>query len=350
MKKRLTIETITSSLIKSHIIDKGWVLCVGAGISLPIFPSWNELVRTLIIEQNGSISDDAIKEIQSSFGADALMQAASNLGNRDLFTDVLSNNLYSNVKKQTTTAEWESFCIIMTSNNASSHKESIWRTFISIRERLFKNTTAYDIAKLIAKSHESNYAPTSIISFNVESLLYALINSFKRETIFGKINQGKVESINMMTQSISSYTNGRIPYYFCHGILLKGLTKETNFLHDADSKLIFSESQYLQMANTNFSWQSLIFLNACVTSVMVFVGVSLSDTNMRKWLTWVQYERSRDIDRNVDSTQHYWINKKSINLETMDWMEASVHHLGVRIIWINEWSEIAGVIKKITGV
>jgi hypothetical protein len=68
---------------------------------------------------------------------------------------------------------------------------------------------------------------------------------------------------------------------------------------------------------------------------------------MRKWLSWVQTERNVDINETVNSTQHFWINKKPQDETIMTWMEAAVYHLGVRIIWINHWNEVAIVLKKI---
>ena len=96
--------------------------------------------------------------------------------------------------------------------------------------------------------------------------------------------------------------------------------------------------------------QSTIFLHACVNSIVIFIGVSLSDSNMRKWLNCVQMERNKDIGNIVNSTKHFWITKIPQNKETMDWMEASVLHLGVRVIWIEEWNQTFDVLKKIIGL
>jgi hypothetical protein len=337
-------------MIKPHVHSKGWTLCIGAGTSLPIFPTWAELVRSLISDVHANISPNAVDEIFATFDADTLIQAACNLKNNDTFADWLSEKLYANLRSKILPNQWKPFCKIFTAVNANLYKDEDWRVFITIREQLFRQTTAYELARLITDCQERTYRPSAILSFNAEPLLYALINSFSREKALGPKSVGCCpELVNLMTLSIASQSKHRIPYYFCHGALLNWIAIKEDIRFQADSKLVFSENQYLQMSNNAFSWQSMTFLHACTNTVIIFVGVSLSDPNMRKWLSWVQSERSGDIGKNVDSTRHLGITKKPKNLETMDWMEASVSHLGVRIIWINEWCEVASVIKKIIG-
>ncbi len=107
------------------------------------------------------------------------------------------------------------------------------------------------------------------------------------------------------------------------------------------NKLIFAEDSYLQLSNNAFSWQATNFINTCMNQRVVFVGVSLTDPNMRKWLSWIHKNRMNEYSELgldvKDSTQHYWIKKLPKTLEEKLWIEAVVSHLGVRIIWINNW-------------
>ncbi len=350
MKKRLTLETVQKSMLKSQARDKGWTLCVGAGISTPLFPTWEELVRDIILDIHPQISSYAVNEIVSHNNLDTLIQAAYNIKNRDYkFEDYLSEKLYNKLKQNIEPKYWSQFCELFTCPHANSYDIPNWKPFIELRDKIFKGTTAYSLAKLIATIGFDVYKPNAILSFNAEPLLFALINSFTREKA---IQTGKTtpELVELVTNSIVSYSKNKIPYCFCHGALLSWLATKQDKRYDVDSKLVFLENQYLHMSNNSFSWQSTIFLNHCINSAMVFIGVSLSDPNMRKWLSWVQYERSADINQSVDSTKHFWITKEPDNEETMKWMEASVYHLGVRIIWIKEWNEATNALKKILGI
>jgi hypothetical protein len=354
MKESIIYPNIPEGFLKGKALTKGWSLCIGAGTSLPIFPSWEKLVINLIKKDKNLKNHSSIDEILGSFSLDALIQAASNLLDlsEDEFVETLSNELYSNIKDNTTSEEWDSICNIFTSIKANGTKDPDWINFINAREKIFSNTSAYGLARLIVDSYNQNIEPTAILSFNAEPLLYALINSYEREPFIGKVKKEKEvrEMIDLITVSISSKCKGRIPYYFCHGALLSQLSSKDDVRLKSTSKLVFSESSYLELANSNYAWQSINFLNTCSESTVLFIGVSLTDPNMRKWLTWIQNERNNDIEVDAKGTQHFWINTLPKNEDTMRWMEAAVLHLGIRIIWINDWSETEDLVRKIIGI
>lgn len=354
MKKSIIYPDIPDSYLKGKATTRGWSLCIGAGTSLPIFPSWEKLVINLIKKDPNLKDQNSINEILDSFSLDALIQAASNLleVSEEEFVEILSTELYSKIKLAASKDEWNSIRKIFTSINANNTKDKDWINFINFRDRILKNTSAYGLAKSIVDSYNQNLAPSSILSFNAEPLLYSLINSFEREPFIGKVKKAKEvpEIIDLITVSISSKCKGRIPYYFCHGALLSELTSKSDVRLKSTSKLVFSESSYLQLANSNYAWQSINFLNVCSETTVIFIGVSLTDPNMRKWLTWIQNERNNDVDTSIKGTQHFWVNTKPDNEDTMRWMEASVLHLGIRIIWLNDWNETEELIRKIIGI
>ena len=350
MKQRLFGDDVPNGLIKGCVMSGCWSLCIGAGTSIPVFPSWKELVTSIIKEISPDAKQGTIAEILLSFDLDALIQAACNIKGEKHFGDWLSEKLYANIKSKIAPNEWDAFRKIFTAPFANLYKEIDWKKFIEYREKILKKTTAYSLAKFIVESQGTDFAPSSILSFNEEPLLYALINSFFREESFGTKNKKySPEIIELHTLSALSSNKNRIPYYFCHGALLNWISIKDDFRYRADSNLVFSENQYLNLSNNVYSWQSTTFLHTCANSIIIFIGVSLSDSNMRKWLNCVQVERNKDIGKEVDSTRHFWITKTPRNKETMDWMEASVYHLGVRIIWITSWDQTASVLKKILG-
>lgn len=354
MKKSLTFSDINYGYLRGKATTKGWALCIGAGTSLPAFPNWMDLVKNLILRADDIRNPDEISEILSSFSLDALIQASSHILNlpESQFTDILSNEMYSKVKDKISEKEWESVSLIFTTINANRTKDTDWVNFINVRERIFKATSAYSLSKIVIDSYENGIAPDAILSFNAEPLLYSLINSFEREPYIGKTkkpNEVK-EIIDLVTNSISSKCKGRIPYYFCHGALLNNLREISDHRLNNTSKLVFSEGSYLQIANTSFSWQSINFLNVCSDSTVIFIGVSLTDPNMRKWLTWIQNERKNDIGEVVESSQHFWICKKPKYQNSIKWIEASVLHLGIRVIWLDDWNQTEEVMRKLLGL
>jgi hypothetical protein len=114
-------------------------------------------------------------------------------------------------------------------------------------------------------------------------------------------------------------------------------------------KLVFQEAAYLQLANASFSWQAASFLRAAAGNSLVFVGLSLADPNMRRWLSWVHANRLAELNEMGSvasaSTVHYWIARKPVDEATERWMESLVSHLGVRLIWVRDYAEIPSTLE-----
>lgn len=87
---------------------------------------------------------------------------------------------------------------------------------------------------------------------------------------------------------------------------------------------------------------------------MVFVGVSLSDANMRRWLTWVHSNRMGELKQlyhnDEDSPFHYWINTIPADPTAKALLESVVQHLGVRIVWIDNWTQLGAALRRMLGM
>lgn len=340
------------SVLKNSHPDMGWGLCIGAGTSFPIFPTWNKLVENLI-QKDKTLTDPSkvSKSLLQKFSPDSLIQAVQNkldISDSD-FAKLLSEELYLNLKT-ISGSKWDSIKTIFESMNPHLEKDPVWRDYIEVREKHFKKTSAYILGKFIHETIAKKIPPEVIISFNAESLLFSLINSFEREKYLGKVKKtGEMISyLDRLTHSISSHKKKKTKYVFCHGLLLAPLSKKRSPLLTASDKLVFSESSYLNLANTNFSWQSTEFISYCLNQTIVFIGVSLTDPNMRRWLSWIQKLKETEVIENgilsekvlKKSYSHFWINKKPDNTEEVEWIEACVRHLGVRVVWLNDWNEL----------
>jgi len=352
----------TTSILRKEYHQNGWGLCIGAGTSYPIFPTWYSLVKKLIAQDNSiSNHEDVSNSLLDNFSPDSLIQAVQNnlkYSDKD-FAELLSRELYENLKSKITTEEWESVRTILESHNPHSEQDPNWKNFIKVREKIFSHTSAYQIAKFVDDSIRKDISPKCIISFNAESLLYSLINSFQREPYLNKVKKkGDLKTVlDRITHTISPESLGRIPYIFCHGLLLAPLLKKRNPLLTDNDKLVFSESAYLSLANNAFSWQSNEFISYCSKITLVFIGVSLTDPNMRRWLSWVHSMKLHEIRQNGiindensigKAYSHFWINKTPKVKEEKKWIEACVQHLGVKIIWIKKWNDVGNALNKMT--
>lgn len=337
------------SLLRNAAARSGWTLCVGAGISRPAFPDWDGLVRRLAARDSNPPSPKALEYLQNKYSSDALIQAAMDrLGLSDeQFADILATELFADI-----IAELEPRGAVgmlfdaLSARHISVLNRATWQKFIDVLSLCFPGMTAIALAKKVAKLLQGPTHPAGIISFNAESLFGALINAHVASDRGPK--GGDV--LDYVVHATSERKAGRIPYILCHGLLpVPGNPRR--HLSSVD-KLVFQETAYLQLANTSFSWQSASFLRAAAGGSMVFIGVSLTDPNMRRWLSWVHATRVAELTEvgnpKPTSTVHYWITKTVGDPAIERWTESVVAHLGVRLIWVENYADIVPTLDLMT--
>lgn len=318
----------------------GWSLCIGAGTSVPLFPSWFDLVRDLVRP-----TDD---RLISQFSLDAWIQASRDRLqlDDDAFAELLSDKLYARLRGLIGT-DWPVAAAVLGARNPGSVSDDVWTQFTPIRGAHFSRTSADALARVVAKTLGTAVSPSTILSFNAEMAMYALINA----TVHA--SGGRTQPMDLVTEQTSSRRPDRIPYAFCHGLLPVPNNPDSAKLSGGAKKLVFSEGQYLQLAGQAFSWSASLFCEAAATTRLVFVGVSLSDPNMRKWLSWVHSIRTDEIARHHDgvdaSTPHLWIQQRNPSWDAA-WTEAAVAHLGVRLVWVDRWNELELVMQRLLGL
>ena len=357
MKKTLS-ESQYKHLLQTTFNTTGWSLCIGAGTSIPVFPSWKDLVYALISRIDRKNAKNITNSLLNRYSPDAVLQAVYELISvtEEEYSKILSETLYSFVKLQLTHDEYNIFQQVISQTGPERIPHFVWEKFVQLRNRHFVKTTACQIAKVISCTTETNMQPTEILSFNAEPFLYALVNSYCYEAFradYPNPAETLKRSLDFVNRSISPYKKNRIQYVFSHGVLPPpGATAIDNM--SATDKLVFREGEYLNLANTAFSWQSTAFLEVCLKRPTVFVGISLSDPNMRRWLTWLQTNRSKEIEMSNRcpriSTRHFWITKRPEKRYLLRWIEACVYHLGVRTIWVDQWEDVGLTLSTMLGM
>lgn len=339
-KPGFTIDTIPN-LVDSN---KTWALCVGSGVSTPIFPLWDDLAKKILKQCEPMASYETLSKKMSP---EIVLQAAVEIAGKSHsdFAKDLADTLYEDLYKGLSKEELR---IVKRGLTCDPGVEGLdWRRFLwIITKKAQKGVTSLSLAKSILKLRDKGHGPSSILSFNAEMLLGALLNAVAHESY-----NARKKFFDYMIDSTSFHEKGRIPFYFCHGVMpVPGTKNKAYSMFNADEKLVFLENEYLQLANSLYSWQSSAFINTLSNHTVFFVGLSFVDPNIRRWLAWIQEERLRSIKKHDPhgcvSTSHYWIEKKPQSTIQMKMMEASVSHLGIRIIWIDDWSETSQALEK----
>ena len=129
----------------------------------------------------------------------------------------------------------------------------------------------------------------------------------------------------------------QLPVFHVHGYLPNQ--------EELDSpNLVFSEESYHSQFNDPYSWANLTQLNSFSTDVCLFIGISLSDPDLRRLL---------DIIRGKNhACKHYIIMKKSDRKNKTDEIanmlfEQDAYLLGLNVIWCSEFSEIPDILSRI---
>jgi hypothetical protein len=322
---------------------------VGAGISRPAFPDWKGLVQRLAARDSDPPSAKALSHLQNTYSSDALLQAAMDrlAMNDEQFAELLATELYSDLVA--TLKPRHAVKLVtdaLTARHIGDLTRTDWQRFIDVLTLSFPNMTALPLGRAVGQLLQGPASPTSILSFNAESLFAAVINAH----IATKRGVKGGDKLDYVVHATSDRKAGRIPYLFCHGLLPVPGVKHQHI--SSVDKLVFQESTYLQLANTSYSWQSASFLRAASGNNIVFIGVSLTDPNMRRWLSWVHSTRAAELTEVGNpaptSTVHYWIAKTPGDAAAERWTESVVAHLGVRLIWVDDYPDIVPTLEMMT--
>lgn len=339
----------------------GWALCVGAGSSrgagaTGVFPEWSSLVDRLVAQDRLVAKPRELSTgLKADFSADALVEAAKDrLGlSHENFIKRLQALLYEDLVKNAGT-DWSTIATGLTAASPAGMSLRKWETFIHFFDHTYPGLSALQIARVIADTAGSECEPSAVLSFNAEPLLYALINARLATSQSEKKPPKSLRMFNRVSRGISYQEAGRLPYIFCHGLLeVDGGSKIFSKSAASTEKLVFSEAEYLQVANTAFSWQASLFVGTAILRSLVFVGLSFTDPNLRRWLAAVHTNRVEELrlkGNNNPPYEHYWLNKDPKNDAKKRWIESLVRHLGVRLIWIDDWSRVEECLRKMLAI
>jgi hypothetical protein len=268
---------------------------VGAGV-----PTWNSLLLTLLESMMQRVSNDySISLKDADAGEFQNRYSPSSL----IMGKYLKNNLGNDFLKE-------------------------------VRDALYtgdpKSCDIIDAIVNLSRPQRDGKPLDSIITFNFDALLEENLgcHNISHKAIYG---EGVRNSPN------------ELPIYHVHGFLPR---KEKI---PPDMEIVFSEDAYHSQFIESFSWSNLIQLNKLSQNTCLFIGLSLSDPNLRRLLDVANR-------KNPEKTLNHYLIKKapnnSSNSDTMDDLallleEQDANDLGLNIIWISEFNEVSGIMNKI---
>lgn len=297
--------------LKSAFQEDQLVLFLGAGVSRSAdLPDWPNLINRLTLslaEEIPTISHylDEPNSIIEYFNSEA---PPSPLIAARLLRDSLEKKFPEKVRR----ALYQ---------DVSSSKDS----------KLIKAVASICIPK---RAHQGLVA---VVTYNFDDLL---------ETELERIGV----DYHVVISEADTPSKNELPIYHPHGYLpRKGHLTQKN-----ENSLVLSEEAYHSQFMDPYSWANITQLNLLRNHVCLFVGLGMTDPNLRRLLEISQTKKP--------GTRHYVILKdhwkpvgKTVKQRSVDSLarvfkgleETSFNRLGVSIIWVNEYSEISDILSEI---
>jgi hypothetical protein len=340
-----------------------WVMVVGAGVCQGLLPTWYELTKriyNICFKQNLDNTSFKIFFESSSFGLDSIIQASLNQhikdgGNNESFSELLQEQLYLDLLQNAEKHNIKKSLIKLFYSTKSFTKEEVI-SVCDFFDNEYGSTTVLKIVKVLIEKQNETRLPTAIITFNADSLLYALLILYNIKIQYNKtgIYKQVEKPFKQIVRPFEVWGN-KIPIFHLHGAISPNnpdsYTKRKVKLRDSRNNLIFWESTYAKIAGSMFSWAQTNFLYNSLSNTLVFIGLSMSDPNIRKWLSWTTENINIQIEeftgKKVNILKHLWIKPIPKEKHEKAFYEASLTHLSVKIGWINSWNDFEEGFKNI---
>lgn len=341
----------SKNLLQKH--PQEWTLCLGAGINNKVLPDWSELTLNVINKVFHFNWDKSTFELQNKsigFSYDGWIQACLNRhlleGNKiDSFHKILENEIYGKLFLEAEKAGIKNLLIRFL--NKPQMKNHHQKKIINFFEKHYSGTTLMQLADILTSDPEKYKLPNKIITFNADTLLYSLIIAYNEIKYSTSLTPKATEPYKLILKSYHSWGN-KIPILHLHGSIFPELDISKKTLRpkkqDGRDNLIFLESSYTKVAGSMFTWAQTNFLYCALNTKLLFLGLSMSDPNIRKWLNWTNESINSDLTsyQNIDinSNKHIWIKPRPKSVDEEEFLKYSLSHLGVKMGWIDNYDQV----------
>jgi len=227
-------------------------------------------------------------------------------------------------------------------------KNGLGTDFVSyVRDALYvRNPTSSVVIDAIVdlcRPQRSRKSLNSIITFNFDDLIEKQLES------------NSIRHVSIFTEGQRPGTE--LPIYHVHGFLPRAQTLTL------DHSVVFAEDAYHDQFIDPFSWSNLIQLNHLSQYLCLLVGLSVTDPNLRRLL-------DVSMRKNPDGSRNHYVFKKTYDVDEIkgdaqgiqgvneqaihDFVKSSelleeqdANNFGLNVIWINDYAEIPGILRKI---
>jgi hypothetical protein len=356
----------TDRACRGHLGYLRWTLCLGAGGSSQVVPSWLELARRLTNSVFGTLYTEAVfKDLvfRSGWGLDSWIQAAANHhqlrgGTPADFQVLVRDILYSDLLTEAKTAGVDSAVLAALNWPRQTTRRQV-EAACAFFEARYGQTSLMALVRWLTACNKKGNLPYAIITFNAEPVLHSVFELFQRrdhfrgppphshpEYCFTRITRPHFVPRDADTNPDKVR---KIPIYHCHGALIPKTGSPRPAA--AENNLVFLEQEYLKVSTTAATWPETLFMFHAQLSKMLFVGLSMSDPNLRRWLGLsAEAAKATPIRRGEPwGPPHIWLTTEPTDPGLQQVSLVGLFHLGVRPAWIRDWPELEPALHNLTA-
>lgn len=344
---------------RGYLKPNRYTVCLGAGISRGIAPDWQSLTQELMSQAFGE--DIPQKTFDHLLGLgwslDGLIQAAANefkrkgKSNADV-TESIEQCLYATIRSKARGLGLESYLTAVLNNPKTIEKKKAIEV-CDFLEDSFPGCSLFPVGQFLIEAAKAGHGPQAVLSFNADTFLETYIDLYlRREHYRGPPPHGHPPYLFTAVNGTGGAYDDKIPIYHCHGSIAP-LERIGSRTRDRRDRLVFLEEEYLALSSGRSAWAQSVYLFYGQSTHMVFCGLSMSDTNIRRWMSSLEAD-AKDYHRahgNSDRSnpQHIWVRPKPSDTLTHDILLTSLTHLGVRPAWIDGWGGLHEGLKNLSA-
>lgn len=200
-----------------------------------------------------------------------------------------------------------------------------------------QNPTLTSLVSICTASTERGWLPVrrvrAVLNYNIDGLVQ----------LYDRARHGTPRMFRTIERSSTRGAPEKIPLYQLHGYLQP---MRTDARQEAGDAIVLCEEEYHDRTDDAYSFQTTSILWALRECIAVFVGCSMIDELMRRSLHRARRDRAQALraqghDEEVIETalmRHYAV-MLSRDSEADDLVEADLRRLGVRVLWVADFSD-----------
>jgi hypothetical protein len=270
-----------------------FTLVLGAGVSWGVVPGWDELARDLV----GRVADFVSKKPQDFPGiwvnasGNVRLDSSYPLANEALMEVCwreIRNHLFAKMNSTNGAQAWSAEHWKSRRKFANLLRDCLYQNSPSISDAIGTNSTLATIADLLAKDIGRGQVKR-VITFNADDWL-------ERALHHKVTTDKKTWHEHFMVLSQPTYGPVKLkktPIHHLHGFLINEKAYEDGTFskpkkrvssYDAPESLVFTEEQYWAVAASPGTFSNHSMLSALLDSTCIFIGLSMRDFNILRWL------------------------------------------------------------------